>query len=88
MDAALLRRAAEQDAATEWELEPPVLERLGIITTHVLAVVGAFNQPDARTSADVLVSGILGARRLDILGAAYLPGIDAHGSSIPESCHS
>ncbi len=47
MDAALLRRAAEQDAATESELDPPVLERLGTISTPVRVVVDALDLPDA-----------------------------------------
>ncbi|MDQ3654620.1 MAG: alpha/beta hydrolase [Chloroflexota bacterium] len=76
MDATLLRRAAEQDAATEREPEPPVLGRLGTITAPALVVVGALDLPDALASADVLVAGIPDARRLDIPGTAHLPSME------------
>ncbi len=83
MDAALLLRAAEQDAATEREPEPPVLERLGTITAPALVVVGALDGPDALASADVLVVDIRGARRLDIVGAAHLPSMECPGDFNP-----
>jgi len=83
MDAALLRRAAEQEAATEREPEPPVLERLGTITAPALVVVGAIDGPDALASADVLVVDIRGARRLDIVGAAHLPSMECPGDFNP-----
>lgn len=76
MDAALLRRAGEQDAATERELDPPTLERLGTIAVPALVVVGVLDGLDALASADVLVAGIPGARRLDILGTAHLPSME------------
>ncbi|MDQ3442246.1 MAG: alpha/beta hydrolase [Chloroflexota bacterium] len=79
MDAALLRRAAEQDAATESELDPPVLERLGTISTPVRVVVDALDLPDALTNAVVLGTGMPGARRFDIPGAAHLPSVECPG---------
>lgn len=83
MDAALLRRAAEQAAATEREPDPPVLERLETIAIPVLVVVGALDGPDALASADVLVAAIPGARRLDIPGAAHLPSMECPGEFDP-----
>lgn len=76
MDAALLRRAAEQEAATERELDPPVLERLGEITAPTLVVVGGLDLRDALVSANVLVSSIPGAQRIDIPNAAHLPSLE------------
>lgn len=79
MDAALLRRAGEQDAATERELDPPALERQGTIAVPALVVVGVLDGPDALASVDVLVAGIPGARRLDFPGAAHLPSMECPG---------
>ncbi len=76
MDAALLIRAAEQDAATETEPASPVREGLGTIAVPVLVVVGLLDLPDALASAETLVAGIPGARRLNIPDAAHLPSME------------
>lgn len=76
MDRALLHRAAEQEAATETELEPPVRERLGGIAVPTLVVVGLLDLPDAVASAATLAAEIPDAQRFEIAEAAHLPSME------------
>jgi pimeloyl-ACP methyl ester carboxylesterase len=76
MDAALLDRLAEHEQASERGLEPPAATRLAEIQAPTLVIVGELDQPDAHCSADALIAGIAGARKVVIPGAAHLPSME------------
>jgi pimeloyl-ACP methyl ester carboxylesterase len=76
MNAAILSRRDEIDAAEEREMEPLARHRLADLQVPVLVVVGELDQPDALASADALIAGIPGARRASVPDAAHLPSME------------
>ena len=76
MNAALFARIDEQEAAEEQELDPEALGRLPEIQVPTLIIVGELDQLDAMVSADALVAGIPGARKVTIPDAAHLSSME------------
>ena len=76
MDTDLFARVAEQEEASEGDLDPPASARLSEIRVPTLVIVGEEDQPDALASADALASGIAGARKAAIPDAAHLPSME------------
>ena len=75
MDLALMRRGdPELDMK---EIEPPAIRRLGEIAVPTLVLIGTHDQPRIHETASLLASGITGARRVEIPGAAHLPNMEA-----------
>lgn len=76
MNAKIFARIDEVEAATERELDPPVVDRLSEIAAPTMIVVGMLDQPDAVDSADTLAGGILDASVVTIPDAAHLPSME------------
>lgn len=76
MDTDLFARVAEQEQASERDLEPPASTRLAEIRIPTLVIAGEEDQPDALASADALASGIAGAQHVRMPGAAHLPSME------------
>lgn len=87
MDAAMLelvdemqRQAFRQqkghDDVRMLRLEPPVSERLGEVKVPTLVVTGDEDVSDIHRIADRLATGIPGAERATIAGAAHLPSLE------------
>lgn len=74
---AMLLRSYELDVeAEERGPTPPAAERLGEVRVPTLVVVGALDVPDMHAIAERLATGIPGARRLVLEGAAHLPNLE------------
>lgn len=56
--------------------EPPALERLPEIKVPTLVVIGERDDSDNHAIADLLESGIPGARKVVIAGTAHLPNLE------------
>jgi pimeloyl-ACP methyl ester carboxylesterase len=74
-------RAMLRDSSTSTEgqpqpLEPPAITRVAEIDTPTLVVVGDEDVADIGVIADLLVTGIRGARKAVITGAAHLPNME------------
>jgi pimeloyl-ACP methyl ester carboxylesterase len=69
-------RARELEAIDFQLLEPPAAGRLDEIAVPALIVVGEFEVPALRETANYLVSGITGARLEVVAGASHLPAIE------------
>jgi pimeloyl-ACP methyl ester carboxylesterase len=70
-----------RDASTSTEGQPrrpspPAIERLSEIRAPTLVLVGDLDVPDMISIADLLASGIPGARKAVIRGAAHLPNME------------
>jgi 3-oxoadipate enol-lactonase len=76
MDSDLFTRIAEQEEASERDLDPPASTRLVEIRVPTLVIAGEEDQPEALASADALATGIEGARKVTIPGAAHLPSME------------
>ena len=64
------------EKAEEELLVPDVGRRYVEISVPTLVLVGSEDIPDMRTIADQLASGIRGARKVEIEGAAHVPSIE------------
>jgi pimeloyl-ACP methyl ester carboxylesterase len=73
MNAPLL---AAPDEAEPEPLDPPALTRLAEIAAPTLAIVGDRDYPDVRAGAHLLASGIPGAARATIAGAAHMVNME------------
>jgi pimeloyl-ACP methyl ester carboxylesterase len=76
MDTDLFTRVTEQELASEQDVEPPGWSRLAEIRVPTLVFAGEEDQPEALASADALATGITGARKVMIPGAAHLPSME------------
>lgn len=72
---ALQREPETAHGTPEW-LDPPAAGRLDEVRVPMLAIVGAEDQPTILRTADELVAGIAGARKVVIQGAAHLPSLE------------
>lgn len=68
--------AIPPDLAEEEGLEPPAIGRLGEIDTPTLVIVGEHDAQHIRETADILASGIRGARKEVMSGTAHLPSLE------------
>ncbi len=71
---ALATEAAE--LGEERRLEPPAIDRLGEIRAPTLVIVGDLDNPPVVAGADLLASGIAGARKVVIGGTAHFPNME------------
>jgi pimeloyl-ACP methyl ester carboxylesterase len=85
MDASLRQRvrdmllqsyATPPDLGQDQPLHPPAAGRLGEIRAPALIVVGDVDAPDIIATAGLLESGIAGARKVVMRGAAHLPNME------------
>ena len=85
VDPAVRERVREMNAnnfallteeAQEVRLEPPALSRLEDIRVPTLVIVGDHDQPHVLASADLLATGIVGAKKVVISGTAHLPSME------------
>lgn len=65
-----------QDGAPPAQLDPPALARLEQITAPTLVIVGALDQPDMLTIAELLATRVPGARRAIVSDTAHLPSME------------
>jgi 3-oxoadipate enol-lactonase len=59
------------------EISPPAIMRLDEVMAPTLVIVGGDDLPDYHKAADMLTTGIAGARRYVIGGAGHLPNLDS-----------
>lgn len=78
-DMVLIVLNAPDDVGEEVEAEPPALDRLGSIHAPTLVVYGDLDQPSILEAADLLSSGIPGARKALIPGTAHAPNMEKPG---------
>lgn len=76
MDLLLLQRELDGVEAEEQSPDPPVAERLAAVACPVLVVTGTLDCSEVIASAEVLMSRLPNARRVDIPGAAHLPSLE------------
>jgi pimeloyl-ACP methyl ester carboxylesterase len=89
VDPGVRRRAAEMNripvANGTWgiadmqparPLDPPAARRLGEIQVPTLVVAGALDDPEILRAAEVMATGISGARKKIIPGGAHLPSME------------
>ncbi|WP_338729608.1 alpha/beta hydrolase [Haladaptatus sp. DJG-WS-42] len=67
------------DDATEEELEPPAIGRLGEVAVPVLLISGTLDAPVMEDTAAVLEAGLEDVRVEMIAGAAHLPSLEKSG---------
>ena len=75
MNTAIFERSKTNTGVPE-DLDPPALGRLGEIRVPTLVVVGDGDVPDVVESAEILASGIAGARKAVMQGVAHLPPME------------
>jgi len=68
--------AAELAYGDPVELDPPAVGRLSEIRVPLLAIVGGRDPLATARTADVLVGGVAGARRIDRADVAHLPNLE------------
>jgi pimeloyl-ACP methyl ester carboxylesterase len=64
--------AGYNESASEQELEPPAISRLGEIRVPTLIVVGDLDVPEIVARATLLEQGIAGARKVVVPGTAHV----------------
>jgi pimeloyl-ACP methyl ester carboxylesterase len=57
-------------------LDPPAAARLGELRVPILAIVGLLDIAATAKTADMLVAGVSGARRVDLAEVAHLPNLE------------
>jgi pimeloyl-ACP methyl ester carboxylesterase len=57
-------------------LTPPAIERLQDVHVPTLVIAGALDDPQIQRAADTLATGIKGARKVVIPGAAHIPSME------------
>ena len=72
----MLLVAYEHGPADLEEPDPPASDRLGEVAAPALVVVGEHDRPDIHAMAGALASGIPGAERVLLPGAAHLPNME------------
>ncbi|MCB9435984.1 MAG: alpha/beta hydrolase [Anaerolineales bacterium] len=60
----------------EEELEPPAIDRLSEIKCPTLVLIGDHDVPDMQVIAEMLASGIEGAKKVVISNTAHLPNME------------
>ena len=73
MDAALF---AAPDEGEPEALDPPAVDRLGEVRAPTLVIVGDQDLPDVLAGADLLASGIPGARKVVVPDAAHMVNME------------
>ena len=75
----LLAYSGAQWANPGWivPVKPPTIERLGEIAAPTLVIVGELDVPDFQAIAEVLASGIRGAKKVVIPNAGHLANMEA-----------
>ena len=68
--------ATPPDLGDDQPLDPPAIGRLQEVRTPTLIIVGDEDQPDIPAIGDLLESGIAGARKIVMRGAAHLPSME------------
>jgi pimeloyl-ACP methyl ester carboxylesterase len=63
-------------SAKSQQIDPPAINRLKDIAAPTLVIVGDQDLPHASANADVMVSKIHGAQRVEIRDAAHLPSLE------------
>ena len=58
------------------QLDPPAIGRLAEIRVPTLVMIGGLDTPSARGSADLVASGVPGARRIDLPDVAHMPSLE------------
>jgi len=72
----MMRDASTATEGRPQRLDPPAITRLGEIRTPTLVIVGDADVPDMLTIADLLASGIAGARQVIIPGVAHMVNME------------
>ncbi len=75
-DMLLQSYAMPQDLGQEQPLDPPAIGRLKEVRAPTLIVVGDEDAPDIVVIAGLLESGIAGAKKVVMRGAAHLPNME------------
>jgi len=75
-DMLLQSYATPHDLGEEQPLDPPAVGRLREVRAPTLIIVGDEDQPDIAVVAGLLESGIAGARKVVMSGAAHLPNME------------
>lgn len=75
-DMALQSYATPPDLGRDEPLDPPAVGRLRAVRAPTLIVVGDEDVPDILVVADLLESGIAGARKVVMPGTAHLPNME------------
>jgi pimeloyl-ACP methyl ester carboxylesterase len=57
-------------------LDPPAIGRLAEIRVPTLVIIGGLDTPSTRGSADLVASGVRGARRIDLPDVAHMPSLE------------
>ena len=68
--------ATPPDLGDDQPLDPPAIGRLQEVRAPTLIIVGDEDQPDIPAIGDLLESGIAGARKIVMRGAAHLPSME------------
>jgi 3-oxoadipate enol-lactonase len=68
--------ATPPDLGQEQPLEPPAIGRLDEVRAPTLTIVGDEDQPDISAIAELLESGIAGAKKIVMPGTAHLPNME------------
>lgn len=76
MNMAAIQRETEWEHAQRMPLDPPAAGRLSEIHTPTLVVVGGDDVLAARENADLLATGIAGARKLVMTGLTHVPNME------------
>jgi 3-oxoadipate enol-lactonase len=79
-DMLLRSYATPPDLGEEQPLDPPAVGRLGEVCAPTLIIVGDEDRPDILVIAGLLESGITGARKVVMPGAAHLPNMEQPGT--------
>jgi len=75
-DMALQSYATPADLGEEQPLDPPAIGRLREVRAPTLIILGDEDAPDIAVIAGLLESGIAGARKVVMRGAAHLPNME------------
>lgn len=70
---------ADWDDVEEEEIDPPALDRLDEVQVPTLVLVGAQDLDAIHQAAQMVTTGIPGARRIDWEGVAHLPSMERPG---------
>lgn len=57
-------------------LDPPAIGRLAEVRVPTVVMIGALDTPSTRASADLVASGVRGARRIDVPDVAHMPSLE------------
>lgn len=76
MNGANIRRGSEWEQVQPQPLDPPAAGRLGEVRAPTLVIVGSDDTFNVRKTADLLVAGIAGARKVVMPGLTHVPNME------------